>query len=114
MEGKRTYFYDEQQVKKTNDTFAQTVVHKYAMWCKRENSVFTPSGFALFLLEKGILRQRTIAKYMIVELYPRALYEEESKNKAVARLSDETGYSERHIKNILKDSPFYEANRNNW
>jgi len=103
MEGKRTCFYDEQQVKKTNDTFAQTVVHKYAMWCKRENSVFTPSGFALFLLEKGIIKQRTASKYMVLELYPRALYEEESKTAAVLRLEEETGLSDRTIWTMLKD-----------
>ena len=101
MVGKRSCYYDEERVKETNDTFAQTVVHKYSMWCKREKEHFTASGFALFLIEKGIIRQRTASKYMVLELYPRALYEEESKRAAVLRLEEETGISERSIWSML-------------
>jgi hypothetical protein len=98
MEGKRiTCYYDRQRVEQTNKEFAKTVVHKYRMWCKREGEVFTSSGLALFLLEKNVIRQRTASKYMVLELYPRALYEEENKTRAVLRLEEETGVSERTI-----------------
>lgn len=103
MEGKRTCFYDEQRVNESNRTFAQTVVHKYRMFCKREGEDFTTSGFVLFLLEKGIVPQRKASKYMVLELYPRALYEEESKRQAVIRLEDETGISEPTIWRMLKN-----------
>ena len=103
MEGKRSCFYDEQRVAESNATFAQTVVHKYRMFCKREGEVFTSSGFVLFMLEKGIVKQRTASKYMVLELYPRALYEEESKTAAVMRLEEETGLSDRTIWTMLKN-----------
>ncbi len=104
MEGKRVNcFYDRQRVELTNKEFAQTVVHKYRMWCKREGDTFTPSGFALFLLEKEVIKQRTASKYMVLELYPRALYEEENKTSAVLRLEEETGLSDRTIWTMLKN-----------
>ena len=73
------------------------------MFCKREGEIFTSSGFVLFLLEKGIVKQRTASKYMVLELYPRALYEEESKRQAVFRLEDETGVSAPTIWRMLKN-----------
>lgn len=109
-----TCFYDQQRVEEINKKFAQTVAHKYRMYCKREGETFTSSGFVMYLLEKTLIRERTASKYMIVELYPKAMYEEENKNKAVARISNETGYSDRHIRSILKSSPFYDAHRNKW
>jgi len=100
MVAKKTY-YDNRQIEETNKTFAQTLVHKYAMHCKREDEVFTTSGFVLYMLGKTVIKQRTAAKYMVLELYPKALYEEESKRKAIARLEDETGVSEPVIWRML-------------
>lgn len=102
MVAKRTY-YDDQQVKETNKTFAQTLVHKYKMHCKREGEVFTTSGFVMYLLTKTVIKQRTASKYMVLELYPKALYEEENKTRAVLRLEEETGLSDRTIWTMLKD-----------
>lgn len=104
METKRlNCFYDRQKVERTNKNFAQTLVHKYRMFCKREGETFTTSGFVMFMLEKNVIRQRTASKYMVLELYPRALYEEENKTRAVYRLEEETGLSDRTIWSMLKN-----------
>lgn len=93
---------DDYQIGVMNSTFCDTVAHKYRMQCIRLAEPETLEGFARYLLTRDIIRQRTAARYMVYEYYPKALYDHDGRKKpACVEVSIQTGICESTIWNMM-------------
>ena len=69
-----------------------------------EKDGITPDFYTLidFLFQTNIIKDLTIAKFMVMELYPAALFENESKMNAIMDISISTGLSEKTVYNMIQ------------
>ena len=93
---------DEQLKAECFDRFVAIVARKYKYHCVRHNEEETFEGLINYCINTDVIRERTVAHYMIMEIYPKALYEEGHYVRAYQRISDETGLSESTVRNQLK------------
>jgi hypothetical protein len=77
-------------------------LHRYKTLCEKEG--ITPDFYTLidFLFQTNIIKDLTIAKFMVMELYPAALFENESKMNAIMDISIQTGLSEKTVYNMIQ------------
>jgi hypothetical protein len=82
--------------------FTDSVLHRYKTLCEKEG--ITPDFYTLidFLFQTNIIKDLTIAKFMVMELYPAALFENESKMNAIMDISIQTGLSEKTVYNMIQ------------
>ncbi len=92
--------------------FSRTVEKKYLYYCSRHSLEPSFSGMMCYAIAAGIIRNRTVAHYMVMEMYPKALYEGRNAQDAYIALSVETGLSERTIRRITKRQYRYSPEKN--
>jgi len=82
--------------------FTESVLGRYKSLCEKEG--ITPDFYTLidFLFQTNIIKDLTIAKFMVMELYPAALFENESKMNAIMDISIQTGLSEKTVYNMIQ------------
>lgn len=82
--------------------FTESVLNRYKSLCEKEK--ITPDFYTLidFLFQTNIIKDLTIAKFMVMELYPAALFENESKMNAIMDISIQTGLSEKTVYNMIQ------------
>lgn len=82
--------------------FTESVLNRYKSLCEKEG--ITPDFYTLidFLFQTNIIKDLTIAKFMVMELYPAALFENESKMNAIMDISIQTGLSEKTVYNMIQ------------
>lgn len=86
--------------------FTRLVVHRYRMHCKRTGEQETLEGMVAYIVRRDVIRQRTLARYMVMDLYPRAMYETNGKKQpALEIVADQTGLGERTIRNMVAHPP---------
>jgi hypothetical protein len=98
--GERGDIDDEIQAQLCND-FAAIVERKYRYYCARHGEAATPEGLLRYCVAAGVIKPRTVAHYMVMELYPRALYRNANAQEAHMDISAETGISERTVRRML-------------
>ena len=82
--------------------FQESVLYKFKLLCEKDG--ITPDFYTLidFLFQTNIIKDLTIAKFMVMELYPAALFENESKMNAIMDISISTGLSEKTVYNMIQ------------
>lgn len=82
--------------------FQESVLYKFKSLCEKDG--ITPDFYTLidFLFQTNIIKDLTIAKFMVMELYPAALFENESKMNAIMDISINTGLSEKTVYNMIQ------------
>jgi hypothetical protein len=82
--------------------FQESILEKFKALCNKDN--ITPDFYTLidFLYKTNIIKDLTIAKFMVMELYPAALFENESKMNAILDISIRTGLSEKTVYNMIQ------------
>lgn len=82
--------------------FQESVLYKFKSLCEKDG--ITPDFYTLidFLFQTNIIKDLTIAKFMVMELYPAALFENESKMNAIMDISISTGLSEKTVYNMIQ------------
>ena len=82
--------------------FTESLLGRYKSLCEKER--ITPDFYTLidFLFQTNIIKDLTIAKFMVMELYPAALFENESKMNAIMDISIQTGLSEKTVYNMIQ------------
>ena len=82
--------------------FQESVLYKFKYLCEKDG--ITPDFYTLidFLFQTNIIKDLTIAKFMVMELYPAALFENESKMNAIMDISINTGLSEKTVYNMIQ------------
>ena len=81
--------------------FSAIIERKYRYYCARHSLEATPQGLVRYCIASGVIRARTVAHYMVMELYPRALYRNANAQEAHMDISAETGISERTVRRML-------------
>ena len=82
--------------------FQESVLYKFRSLCEKDG--ITPDFYTLidFLFQTNIIKNLTIAKFMVMELYPASLCENESKMNAIMDISIQTGLSEKTVYNMIQ------------
>jgi hypothetical protein len=82
--------------------FQESVLYKFKALCEKDG--ITPDLYTLidFLFQTNIIKDLTIAKFMVMELYPASLFENESKMNAIMDISIQTGLSEKTVYNMIQ------------
>jgi len=82
--------------------FQESILQKFKALCHKDN--ITSDFYTLidFLYKTNIIKDLTIAKFMVMELYPAALFENESKMNAILDISIRTGLSEKTVYNMIQ------------
>jgi|GEM_PF-3404572 hypothetical protein len=82
--------------------FQESILEKFKALCDKDN--ITPDFYTLidFLYQTNVIKDLTIAKFMVMELYPAALFENESKMNAILDISIRTGLSEKTVYNMIQ------------
>ena len=82
--------------------FQESVLYKFKSLCEKDG--ITPDFYTLidFLFQTNIIKDLTIAKFMVMELYPASLFENESKMNAIMDISIQTGLSEKTVYNMIQ------------
>lgn len=91
--------------------FAWSLFQRYMKYCDKEGEDNGFQHFTDYLIRCGVIRERTVARFMVNELYPQALAASGGrKAEAIAIVSEETGLSESLVKNILTRPERYSYN----
>jgi hypothetical protein len=82
--------------------FQESILEKFKALCDKDN--ITPDFYTLidFMYQTNVIKDLTIAKFMVMELYPAALFENESKMNAILDISIQTGLSEKTVYNMIQ------------
>ena len=82
--------------------FTHEILNKYSAFCQKEG--ITPNFFHLvsFLVKTDVVKEKTVAKYMVMHLYPNSLYSNDSKMDAMMEISIRTGISKKHVYNMVQ------------
>jgi hypothetical protein len=82
--------------------FQESILEKFKALCEKDNIKPSYPTLIDFLYQINIIKDLTIAKYMVLELYPAALFENESKMNAIMDISIQTGLSEKTVYNMIQ------------
>jgi hypothetical protein len=78
------------------------LLRKYVTFCQKEGTTIDIYNLIDFLFQINIIKDVTVAKFMVMELYPAALFENESKMNAIMDISIQTGLSEKTVYNMIQ------------
>jgi hypothetical protein len=82
--------------------FERSLLNKYVTFCQKEGTTIDIYNLIDFLFQINIIKDVTVAKFMVMELYPAALLENESKMNAIMDISIQTGLSEKTVYNMIQ------------
>lgn len=81
-----------------NVEFRRTLTRKYELECKRSDIEPTLDGLIEFAEKNSLIRDMDINRYMVFDLYPAALYNNNGcKARAIAEIEDQVPVSDRII-----------------
>jgi hypothetical protein len=84
--------------------FRKTLARKYECECKRNGSEPTLEGLIEFAHQHSLLRDTDVNRYMVFELYPNALYNNDGcKSHAIQDIEDIVPVSDRKIWSWIAD-----------
>lgn len=84
-----------------NAKFCEVLERKYRYHCSRNGEPVTLAGMLQYAIDAEIIKERTVSHYMVMEMYPAALYNSSGWLEAVKLLSNETGICERTIRGLV-------------
>jgi hypothetical protein len=88
--------------------FAWTMYTRYRKHCDREQVDGGFQHFVKYLVSCGVIRDKTVQRLMVTELYPQALAQSGGRKlEAVAIIAEQTGLCERTINSILTRPELY-------
>lgn len=91
--------------KELQEDFASILFQRYFRHCDREDEDMYIQHFTEYLVDCGIIKERTVKRFMVNELYPEALAAcGGRKLEAISLLHEKTGMPERTIR-FMVDNP---------
>jgi len=89
------------------DDFKHNVLNRFNQHCQNEGKGVNFFLLLDYLISHNIIKDKTVAKYMVMELYPESLYENKSKSSAIEDIALRTGISSRHVYNMVQHPERY-------
>jgi len=73
----------------------------------------TPTDVSLlvFLIERGLVPGKVIAKYMILEMYPHELQISHTREAAIHSIAEKTGFSYSHVRYTIENPRQFKPGR---
>jgi len=100
----RSYAQKRKLQQELNIEFRRTVAQKYEAHCGREGIEPTLDGLIEFAYRHSLIRDTDINRYMVIDMYPMALYEANGcKTRAVQSLEDRVPLSDRNIWGLIRN-----------
>jgi hypothetical protein len=100
-------------MEKTRQEFINTIQLLYKEFCKEKGTEETVEGFASFLVNKSLILDKTINRFLIVEKYPATLKKNLGiKQIAIWDLEEVVPLKETSIRAIIKDFAVEFVHRN--
>jgi len=87
--------------------FSWNILNRFNQHCNKEGIQTTFLAYTKYLISCNLIQEKTVAKFMVCELYPNSLYSNNSKMDAIREISDLTGISEKHVYNIIQHPEHY-------
>ena len=87
--------------------FAWSILNRFTQHCNKECIQPNFLAYTKYLISCNLISEKTVAKYMVMELYPEALYANHSKMDAISEIADRTGISEKHVYNMIQHPEHY-------
>lgn len=87
--------------------FAWSILNRFTQHCNKEGIQPTFLAYTKYLISCNLIFEKTVAKYMVMELYPETLYANDSKMDAISEIADRTGISEKHVYNMIQHPEHY-------
>lgn len=84
------------------DNFKHIILNKFNHYCQVERLNANFFHLLDYLINHTIIKDKTVAKYMVMELYPESLFENKSKGDAISDISARTGISRRWVYNMVQ------------
>lgn len=84
------------------DDFKQIIMNKFNHFCQVEGKGANFFLFLDYLITHNLIKEKTVAKFMVMELYPEALFENKSKGDAIIDIAARTGISRRWVYNMVQ------------
>lgn len=82
--------------------FAWALYQRYFRHCDQHEKRGGFQDFTKFLIDCGVIKQRTIQRFMIAELYPNALAACGGKKlEAISMLAEQIGLNEKTIESLI-------------
>ncbi len=89
-------------MERTRGIFIETVQEEYSNYCKARGEQETINGFSQYLVNKNVIEDKTINRFLAVTLYPTVLNESEGvKTLALYALEDIVCLSYRSLRNVV-------------
>ena len=100
-------------MEKTRKEFINTIQLLYKEFCKDKGSTESVGGFASFLVNKSLIPDKTINRFLIVEKYPETLVKNLGiKKLAIWDLEEVVPLKETSIRAIIKDFAVESVHKN--
>jgi hypothetical protein len=84
------------------NNFSFSILNRFSQYCNKENKQASFSNLIKYLIETDVIREKTVAKYMVMKLYPECLYTNTCKMDALTEIADLTGISRKHVYNMVQ------------
>ena len=91
-------------MEQTRSLFVETIKEEYSNYCKATGQKESTEGLTIYLVNKNIVEDRTINRFLAVNYYPKALEESNGiKKLALYTLEDIVCLSYSSLRNIICD-----------
>jgi hypothetical protein len=90
-----------------NNDFILAILKKYYADTEEPTDV----SLLQYLIDRGVIPDKVISKYMILELYPHELQLCPTREVAISAISERTGFSYSHVRYTLEDPRQFKATR---
>jgi hypothetical protein len=89
-------------MEETRSEFLKTITKQFVSWCKSKELEPTNEMFCEYLINRNLIIDRTINRFLVVDKYPEALAKSLGIKKfAIWQIEEEIGVKESTIKVIL-------------
>ena len=92
----------------TKNDFVWLLFKRYMNYCNKEEQEMTLQGFAKYMIACGVISERTVAKFMVNELYPLELHQADGgKMEAIQAVSEQVGLCESQVRYMVNNPEKY-------
>lgn len=91
-----------ERIERTRLIFVETIEEDYSNYCKARGKKETTAGFASYLVNRNVIEDKVINRFLTIALYPTALNEAKGmKTFAIYTLENILGLSNSYLRGVI-------------